>query len=85
MRLRSPVSALRAIVGSLVPYVAANPCAIVAARALRYLAGDDDWPLFDKNLLLHTIENEDDILLSLGDPQAAQPLEAAFRQISPCP
>lgn len=51
-------------------------------QALRDFAGDD-WPLVAENLLLHTLEHEDDMLLSLGDPLAARRLEAAIRQHNP--
>lgn len=49
---------------------------------LRDFAGND-WPLVEEKLLIHTVETDADLLLSLGDPQSAARLETAIRKYDP--
>jgi hypothetical protein len=49
---------------------------------LKKYAGDD-WPLVEKNLLIHTLETDRDIILHLSDPKNARDLENAIRQRNP--
>ena len=49
---------------------------------LKKWAGND-WPLVEKNLLIHTLETDRDLMLHLSDPQNARDLESAIRDYNP--
>ena len=49
---------------------------------LKTYAGHD-WPLVEKNLLIHTLETDRDLMLHLSDPQNARDLESAIRHHNP--
>jgi hypothetical protein len=51
-------------------------------EALKKWAGED-WRLVDENLLIHTLETEDDLLLHLSEPENARRLEATIRNVAP--
>jgi hypothetical protein len=42
-----------------------------------------DWPLVEKNLLIHTLETDRDLMLHLSDPKNARDLESAIRERNP--
>jgi hypothetical protein len=42
-----------------------------------------DWPCVEKNLLIHTLETDRDLMLHLSDPRNARELESAIRQVNP--
>jgi hypothetical protein len=42
-----------------------------------------DWKLVEKNLSIHTLETEDDLLLHLSEPKNARRLEEAVRKVNP--
>jgi hypothetical protein len=50
--------------------------------ALKKYAGDD-WPLVEKNLLIHTLETDRDLMINLSDPKNARELESAIRDYNP--
>jgi hypothetical protein len=43
----------------------------------------DDWTLVQKNLLIHTLETDRDLMLHLSDPKNARDLESAIRDCNP--
>jgi hypothetical protein len=49
---------------------------------LRKYAGHD-WELAEKNLIIHTLETDRDLMLHLGDPRNRRDLESAIRQRNP--
>jgi hypothetical protein len=49
---------------------------------LKAYAGSD-WPLVDKNLLIHTLETDRDLMLHLSDPENVRELESAIRDYNP--
>jgi hypothetical protein len=51
-------------------------------EALKKWAGED-WKLVDENLLIHTLETEDDMLLHLSEPGNAHRLEATVKKFNP--
>jgi AAA domain/DnaB-like helicase N terminal domain len=42
-----------------------------------------DWPLVEKNLLIHTLETDRDLMLHLSDPKNVHDLESAIRNYNP--
>jgi len=42
-----------------------------------------DWTLVDENLLIHTLETEDDLLLHLSEPENVRRLEGTIRKLNP--
>jgi hypothetical protein len=42
-----------------------------------------DWPLVEKNLLIHTLETDRDLMLHLNEPQNIRDLEGAIRDYNP--
>ena len=43
----------------------------------------DEWPLVEKNLLIHTLETDRDLMLHLSDSKNARDLESVIRQRNP--
>jgi hypothetical protein len=52
-------------------------------NALKKYAGERDWPLVDKNLITHTLENERDLLLHLSNPENRRLLAETIRDYDP--
>jgi hypothetical protein len=50
--------------------------------ALKKYAGDE-WPLVDKNLIIHTLETDRDLMINLNDQRNAHDLERAIRDYDP--
>lgn len=50
--------------------------------ALEKYAGDD-WRLVEKNLLIHTLETDRDLMINLSDQKNARELESAIRDYNP--
>jgi len=44
---------------------------------------EEDWKLVEENLLIHTLETEDDMLLHLSEPGNARRLEATVKKFNP--
>jgi len=49
---------------------------------LKKYAGDD-WSLVEKNLIIHTLETDRDLMLHLSDPENVRDLESAIRKHNP--
>jgi hypothetical protein len=43
----------------------------------------DDWPLVEENLIIHTIEKDEDSLLQIEDPEAVARLEKLIDEVKP--
>jgi hypothetical protein len=44
---------------------------------------ESDWPLVEKNLIIHTLETDRDLMLHLSDPKNARDTESAIRERNP--